>query len=58
MLQGLWAIEFLVRTYRKEVWLIRQDASRDSCRIFKDFCESDDIACDKCVLLQTINSMV
>jgi len=27
-------------------------------QIFKDFCESDDIACEKCVLLQTINSMV
>tara|TARA_B100000959_G_C14914067_1_gene596476 strand:+ start:850 stop:1050 length:201 start_codon:yes stop_codon:yes gene_type:complete len=26
-------------------------------QIFKDFCESDDIACDKCVLLQTVNSM-
>ncbi|MGR3294069.1 MAG: DUF2851 family protein [Candidatus Scalindua sp.] len=25
-------------------------------QIFKDFCESDDIACEKCVLLQTINS--
>ena len=27
-------------------------------QVFKDFCESDDIACEKCVLLQTINSMV
>ncbi|MBC8555114.1 MAG: DUF2851 family protein [Candidatus Brocadiales bacterium] len=27
-------------------------------QIFKDFCESDDIACEKCVLLQTINAMV
>jgi len=27
-------------------------------QIFKDFCESDDIACEKCVLLQTISSMV
>ena len=27
-------------------------------QIFRDFCESDDIACEKCVLLQTINSMV
>ena len=26
-------------------------------QIFRDFCESDDIACEKCVLLQTINSM-
>ena len=26
-------------------------------QIFKDFCESDDIACERCVLLQTINSM-
>jgi len=27
-------------------------------QIFKDFCESDDIACERCVLLQTINSLV
>ena len=27
-------------------------------QIFKDFCESDDIACERCVLLQTINSTV
>ena len=27
-------------------------------QIFKDFCESDDIACEKCVLLRSINSMV
>ncbi|MHC4322393.1 MAG: DUF2851 family protein [Planctomycetota bacterium] len=27
-------------------------------QIFKDFCESEDIACEKCILLQTINSMV
>ncbi len=27
-------------------------------QIFKDFCESDDIACESCVLFQTINSMV
>ncbi len=26
-------------------------------QIFKDFCESDDIACEKCVLLQPINSV-
>ena len=26
-------------------------------QIFRDFCESDDIACEKCVLLLTINSM-
>ncbi len=26
-------------------------------QIFKDFCESDDIACKRCVLLQTIDSM-
>ena len=25
-------------------------------QIFKDFCESDDITCERCVLLQTINS--
>ncbi|MCP4252825.1 MAG: DUF2851 family protein [Candidatus Scalindua sp.] len=25
-------------------------------QIFKDFCESDDIACEKCVLLRSINS--
>ncbi len=27
-------------------------------QVFKDFCESDDIACEKCVLLLSINSMV
>ncbi len=27
-------------------------------QIFKDFCESDDIACKRCVLLLSINSMV
>ncbi len=27
-------------------------------QIFRDFCESDDIACGKCVLLRSINSMV
>ena len=27
-------------------------------QIFKDFCESDDIACEKCVLLRSINSIV
>ena len=27
-------------------------------QIFKDFCESNDITCEKCVLLQTISSMV
>jgi len=27
-------------------------------QIFKDFCESDDIACERCVLLRSINSMV
>ena len=26
-------------------------------QVFKDFCESDDIACDKCVLLQSIDSL-
>ena len=26
-------------------------------QIFKDFCESDDIACKRCVLLLSINSM-
>ncbi len=26
-------------------------------QIFRDFCESDDIACEKCVLLRSINSM-
>jgi hypothetical protein len=25
-------------------------------QIFKDFCESDDITCERCVLLQAINS--
>jgi len=24
-------------------------------QIFKDFCESDDVACEECVLLRTIN---
>jgi hypothetical protein len=27
-------------------------------QVFKDFCESDDIACERCVLLLSINSMV
>ncbi len=27
-------------------------------QIFKDFCESDDISCDRCVLLLSINSMM
>ncbi len=27
-------------------------------QIFKDFCESDDIACERCVLLRSINTMV
>ncbi len=27
-------------------------------QIFKDFCESDDIACEKCVLYLSINSIV
>ena len=27
-------------------------------QVFKDFCESDDIACERCVLLLSINSIV
>ncbi|GAX59257.1 lipoprotein [Candidatus Scalindua japonica] len=27
-------------------------------QIFKDFCESDDIACERCVLMQSINSII
>ncbi len=41
--------EDVVNTARRQQGLLQ---------VFKDFCESDDIACKRCVLLQSINSMV